>query len=236
MKKILVTGGDGRFAAAIKRNISKYKFIFLNKKQLNILKLKSIENAIKKYNPEQVLHLAGLSRPMKLHEKNIIKSINLNIIGTSNLVIACSKFKIKIIYLSTSYIYPGKKGGYKESDALLPWNNYGWSKLGGESAVQMYKNHLILRVCMTEKPFLHKGAYANVKSNFIFQDDVVGKLLTIINKKGIYNIGGKSQTIYNFAKKYNKKIKKIFSKGEFPLRQDMNLNKIYKIKIKNENN
>jgi len=234
MKKILVSGGNGRFATELKKIKTDLNFLYLSKKQFNILSFKSIVKTIKKHKPIYILHLAGLSRPMNSHKKNISKSIDLNIIGTANLVKACSKFKIKIIYLSTSYIYPGKKGGYKESDALLPWNNYGWSKLGGESAVQMYKNHLILRVCMTEKPFLHKGAYANVKSNFIFQDDVVGKLLTIINKKGIYNIGGKSQTIYNFAKKYNKKIKKIFSKGEFPLRQDMNLNKIYK--IKNENN
>jgi hypothetical protein len=41
-------------------------------------------------------------------------------------------------------------------------------------------------------------------------------------------MGGKSKTIYNFAKKYNPDIKKTFSQGEFPLKQDMNLNKIYK--------
>ena len=50
----------------------------------------------------------------------------------------------------------------------MPWNNYGWSKLGAESAVQMYKNSLIVRACMTEKPFTHKFAFSNVKSNFIF--------------------------------------------------------------------
>ena len=81
---------------------------------------------------------------MKIHEKNISKSINLNIIGTCKLVNIASKFKIKIIYLSTSYVYPGNKGNYKEDDPLKPWNNYSWSKLGGECAVQMYKNSLIL--------------------------------------------------------------------------------------------
>ena len=47
---------------------------------------------------------------MSLHEKNINLSIDLNIIGTANLVKACSKNNIKIIFLSTSYLYPGKKG------------------------------------------------------------------------------------------------------------------------------
>ena len=228
MKKILVTGGDGRFASKLKKIKSKFNFIYFNKKKLNILNFTSILKVLKKQKPDYLLHLAGLSRPMNMHEKKISSSINLNIIGTANLVVACSRLNIKIIYFSTSYIYPGKKGNYKETDPLLPWNNYGWSKLGGESAVQMYKNSLILRICMTEKPFIHNKAYANVMSNFIYQDEVAKIFLKVLNKKGVYNIGGKSQTIYNFAKKYKKNIKKMYSKGEFPLKQNMNLEKISK--------
>ena len=136
---------------------------------------------------------------MWIHKKNISKSIDLNIIGTANLVRACSAQNIKIIYFSTSYVYPGKKGNYKESDPVLPWNNYSWSKLGGECAVQMYKNSLILRACMTEKPFIHKNAYSNVKLNFIFHEDMAKLLLKVINKKGILNIGGETKTAFEFA-------------------------------------
>ena len=229
MKKILVTGGDGRFATVMKQIKTKINFVYLDKKKLNICNYKSIKTAIKKYKPQAILHLAGLSRPMDIHDKEINKSINLNIIGTANLVAACSERKIKIIYFSTSYIYPGKKGNYKESNSLLPWNNYGWSKLGGECSVQMYKNSLILRVCMTQKPFVHKAAYANVKSNFIYHDELAKIFLKVVNKKGIYNIGGKSQTIYNFAKKININIKKKYSNGKFPLNQNMNLTKLNKV-------
>ena len=79
---------------------------------------------------------------------------------------------------------------------------------------------------MTEKPFVHSKTYSNVKSNFIYQEDAAKLILKIINKKGIINVGGPSQTVYNFAKKYNKKIKKIYSKGEFPKRTDMSLKKL----------
>ena len=228
MKKILVTGGEGRFAKILKNKKSKYKFIFTSKKQLNILSINSIKNNIKKFKPNYILHLAGLSRPMNIHEKNIKRSIDLNIIGTANIVKVCVEKNLKIIHFSTSYIYPGKKGNYIETDPLLPWNNYGWSKLGGESAVQMYKNSLILRTCMTEKPFVHKSAFANVKTNFIYHDDFIKIFLKILNKKGIFNIGGKAQTVYQFAKTENKNIKKIFSKGELPLKMDMSLKKISK--------
>tara|TARA_B100001248_G_scaffold261381_1_gene252391 strand:- start:451 stop:1152 length:702 start_codon:yes stop_codon:yes gene_type:complete len=231
IRKIIVTGGDGRFAKELKKIKSHYNFIFRDKKQLDILSDKSIKKNLKKFKPDCVLHLAGLSRPMSLHDQDISKSINLNIIGTCNLVKNCSKSKIKMIFLSSNYVYPGKKGNYKERDALLPWNNYGWSKLGAESAVQMYKNSLIIRACMTEKPFIHKFAFNDVKSNFIFHSDFAKIFIKLLNFKGIINLGGKSQTIYQFAKKYKKNVKKIKSKGQLPQKMDMSLKKLKHLKI-----
>ena len=230
-QKILVTGGDGRFAKILKEKNQKLNLHFLSKNQCNILNLKSIEKNTKKYKPSIILHCAGLSRPMEVHEKNISKSIDLNIIGTSNLVKVCEKNNIKIIYFSTGYVYEGKKGNYKESDPVRPFNNYGLSKLGGECAVSMYKNSLILRITMTEKPFLYKKAYDNLKSNFMFHEDLVNLLPKLLNKRGIINIGGKSQSIYKFAKKYNKKIKRIWAKknDKFPLNQTMNISKMRKM-------
>ena len=166
-------------------------------------------------------------------KKKICESINLNIIGTANLGRICSELKIKLIYFSTSYVYPGKKGNYSEQDALLPWNNYAWSKLGGECAVQMYKNSLILRVSMTEKPFIHKKAFANVKLNFIFHEDLVKILIKLLNKKGVINVGGNAKTVYNFVKKFNPSVKKIYvtknSMYKFPLKPFMNISKLKKI-------
>jgi dTDP-4-dehydrorhamnose reductase len=230
--KVIVTGGSSRFANSLKKIKSKYEFIYTNKNQLNILNYNSIKRCLKRTKPGYVLHLAGMSRPMIDHEKNISKSIDLNIIGTSNIVKVCSELKIKLIYFSTSYVYEGKKGNYNEKDPVLPWNNYAWSKLGGECAAQMYKKSLILRVCMTEKPFVHNKAFANVKLNFIFHDQLANILVKILNKNGIINIGGPTKTVYDFAKKFNSKIKKIYLKKNsklFPLNPSMNLSKLNKM-------
>ena len=72
MVKILVTGSDGRFGKILKK-IAKKKFLFTKKNQLNILSLSSISKNLTKYKPNCILHLAGLSRPMKIHEENIDK-------------------------------------------------------------------------------------------------------------------------------------------------------------------
>ncbi len=201
MKKIIITGGTGRFGQTLKNYKSKYKLFFPGKKKLNILNFKSSLNYLKKIKPNYLVHLAGLSRPMNVHDKEIEKSIDLNIIGTSNITKLCSLLNIKLIYFSTNYVYPGVKGNYSEKDALLPVNNYAWSKLGGESSVHLYKNSLILRVSMTEKPFVHKKAFVNVKSNFMYHEDVVPILFKLLNKRGIINLGGTTQSIFDFAKK-----------------------------------
>jgi len=227
-----VTGGNGRFGKILRQNVGS-NYFFPKKNELNILNTKSIIKYFKKVKPKYLIHLAGLSRPMILHEKDIKKSIKLNIIGTANIVIACEQFNIKLIYFSSSYVYPGNKGNYKETDALFPINNYAWSKLGAECAAQMYKNSLILRVSMTEEPFIHKGAYANMITNFIFHQDFIKIFKKILNKKGVLNIGGKTDSVYNFAKRYNKKVKRIYIKKssfpKMPKNSSMSLAKLKKI-------
>ena len=231
--KIVVTGGTGRFGLILKKIKSRNKLFFPKKSELNILKINSIKKYLKLKKPKYLIHLAGLSRPMEIHEKFIKKSIDLNIIGTANITKICSELGVKLIYFSTSYVYPGTKGNYKESSPLLPKNNYSWSKLGGESAVQMYSNSLILRVCMTEKPFVHKKAFGDFITNFIFHEDIAKYLLKIINKRGVINVGGEIQSVYNFVKKHNPKIKKISAKKllghKYPLNPSMNIRKLKKI-------
>ena len=233
MKKIIFTGGNGKFGRIFKKfNFDRTNIYYPSSNTFDVTNLKKMEKFIKKIKPKIIVHSAAISRPMELHEKKIVKSINTNIIGTSNIVNLCHKYKIKLIYFSTNYVYPSKKGNYKENHPLLPFNNYAWSKLGGECAVQMLKNSLILRICMTEKPFSHKYAYSNLKTNFMFHEDLAKVFFKLINKKGIINIGGPVQSVYNFARKNNKYIKKKIlkiKKNSLPINSTMNIGKFKKI-------
>ena len=137
----------------------------------------------------------------------------------------------KLIYFSTGYVYDGIKGNHKEIDPVKPINNYGLSKLGGECSVLMYKNSLVLRLTMTEKPFAYNKAYSNLYSNYMFHEELVDILPKIIKEKGIINIGGKRQSIFSFAKKYNKKVIKVKlnKKSNIPLNQTMSLKRLKKL-------
>src|SRR6056300_637615 len=234
-KNIIITGGSGRFGGHLKKVRSSHKLFFPNKKELNILKPKSIESYLKAKKANVLIHLAGLSRPMDIHNREIEKSIDLNIIGTANVTKVCSKKNVKLIYFSTNYVYPGTKGNYTETHPVLPVNNYAWSKLGGEASVQLYKNSLILRVCMTEKPFVHDKAFVNVKTSFMYHDEVAKILFKLLNQRGILNLGGDAKYIYDFVKKEKKNIKKIYLKKNenigMPLDSSLSLKKLKKILI-----
>ena len=234
-KKIVITGGEGRFAQVLKRDNKKLDILYPSKKELNILNINSINKYLKKNKPKYLIHAAALSRPMNIHNKNISKSIAINIMGTCNLVKICEKYKIKLIYFSTSYVYPGSKGNYSEKSNLNPINSYAWSKLGGECATKLCKNHLILRLCMTDDNYPHEIAYDNYITSFIRKTDAAKKLLKLINKNGIINLGGPTQTAYKFAKKNNKNVKRgLMNKGKFKLlgkNTSINLTKLKKYNV-----
>ena len=83
-----------------------------------------------------------------------------------------------------------------------------------------------------EGPISADGAFKFIKKDSLYISAYHDQALIpfkILNKKGIINVGGKSQSIYNFAKKNNRYITKIYSKGEFPKKTDMNLEKLKKI-------
>ena len=95
------------------------------------------------------------------------------------------------------------------------------------------KKSLILRISMTEKPFIHKVAFKDLITNFIFHEDVVKMFPKLLKENGIINLGGKTSSVYNFAKKYNKyvegKLAKKIIKNKIPLNHSMNLSKLKKI-------
>ena len=91
MSKIAVTGKSSRFAKVLSNFFYGKNIIYTSKKDIDLLNINSIDKFIKSKKIKILIHLAGLSRPMDIHEKDIIKSIDLNIIGTANIVKICKK-------------------------------------------------------------------------------------------------------------------------------------------------
>ena len=225
MKKLLISGGKGRFAKEIIKQNTEYEILALSKEDMDITNSQSIENAVCNFNPDIFLHPAALTRPMIKHVQHPDISIKTNIIGTSNVCLACMKHNVKLVYISTDFVYPGTKGDYTEEDALYPVNNYAWTKLGGECAVHIYPNSLIVRACMTERPFVHPKALVDSKKSMLYIDEAAGLCLRILDQYGIINLGGRPTTPYEFAKTENNNVDKIFRKDiAEPMAEDTTMN------------
>ena len=62
----------------------------------------------------------------------------------------------------------------------------------------------MIRICIKKNFYF--------KTNFIFHEDLVPKILKVVNQKGIINIGGKSQSVYDFVKNENPNVEPIYLK------------------------
>jgi dTDP-4-dehydrorhamnose reductase len=212
LKNILISGGNGTFANIVKKMCAdndSYTVFAPTKKEMNVSNYNQVENYINNTKPDYFIHAAALTKPIRIHETNSDKSILTNIIGTANVVRACMSKDIKLIYISTDHVYPGSDGRYKETDPVLPVNKYAWSKLGGECAVMMYDNSCIIRTSMTDYPFPHEFAIEDSFKSSIFINDATKIILSLLDYTGVYNVGGERMSIYDFAKKSKKDVKKI---------------------------
>ena len=101
---------------------------------------------IEKLRPDIVIHVAAYT-DVDGCERNEQKAFAVNAEGTKYVALAASRCRAKIVYLSTDYVFDGKKKEpYVESDLPHPLNAYGRSKLQGERYVQeRMSNGLIVR-------------------------------------------------------------------------------------------
>jgi dTDP-4-dehydrorhamnose reductase len=239
METILISGGNGNLGREILRINKDFKIDAPSRQEMDIENLEQIERTIIRSKPGIFLHCAGLTRPMIKHDQNPELSVRLNIIGTSNVVLSCIKYNVKLVYISTDYVYPGDKGNYSEDSCLKPVNKYAWSKLGGEAAVLLYENSLILRVSFSERPFRHDKAFVDSYKSFLYLDEIAPLVLQVIkqNVNGIVNIGGLRQSVYDFAKISNPKVGMIKRQevgAWVPSDTSMNTDRLEKILATNE--
>lgn len=93
-----------------------------------------------------VIHLAAMTA-VDACEADPNEAHRVNVVGTRNVVDAATEVGARLVYLSTDYVFDGRKSEpYVEDDATNPLNVYGRTKLEGERIVQSSEDPLILRV------------------------------------------------------------------------------------------
>ena len=196
---ILITGAAGKLGTAVLSLIpdaiaaTRVDFDLSNSTAMNIF-------LDKHSNITTILHCAAMISPPKINE-DIAQAIQSNIIGTSLLAVACYKRNIRLVYISTDYVFTGEKGMYKEEDELLPQNKYAWSKLGGECAVRMLDNFVIVRLSFGPDIFPYKAAFIDQFTSRESASVIAKKIKNILvsDFKGVIHIGGTRKSVYEYA-------------------------------------
>jgi dTDP-4-dehydrorhamnose reductase len=198
-EKILVTGGWGLLGCEIQKLIP--NSFFPKQEEFDITNYPQMDEYMQGKDIETILHAAAFISP-PLIDKNPMKAVETNIIGTSNMVKLSSKFNSKLIYLSTDYVFRGDKGNYSEEDEIYPVNKYAWSKLGGECAVRLYDNSLIIRTSFGENVFPYEKAFTNQHTSRESVSVISKKIVKILEKdiRGVIHIGGLRKTVMEYAK------------------------------------
>jgi dTDP-4-dehydrorhamnose reductase len=221
MGNTIVLGGNGLLGTELKK-LDK-SLICLTHWECDSTKEYDLSWNFNKYNPDTVLLLAG-----KLTNAPNLDLISSNIIGTATVAKACLIAGKRLVYISSDYVYTGTSGNYKESDPVLPVNNYAWSKLGGECAVRMVENHLIIRTSFGASEFPYKQAYNNLWTSKDYVD-VIARMILQASKSdltGIINIGTEKKTMLNYARRRNPEIKgKPLTDNSSPRDSSLNLDK-----------
>jgi dTDP-4-dehydrorhamnose reductase len=152
-RKLLVTGASGLLGSKIveiAKNdytvipLHKTKPLHSNSLKLDITSTAEVLNLFHKLKPHAVIHAASETNVDKC-ETQKEHAWKINVEGTRNVAAAC-KAGAKLIYISTDYVFDGKKGNFTEDDTPNPINYYAVTKLEGEKqVVQNCKNFAILR-------------------------------------------------------------------------------------------
>jgi dTDP-4-dehydrorhamnose reductase len=152
-KRLLITGANGLLGnKAVELASRNYEVMPLhhakplhdNSLEVDIANKEQVLGIFRKLQPDAVIHAAAETNVDKC-ETQKEHAWKINVEGTRNIAEAY-KAGAKLIYISTDYVFDGRKGNYKEDDAPNPINYYAVTKLEGEKQViQNCKNFAILR-------------------------------------------------------------------------------------------
>ena len=200
--RILLTGGTGLLGTELQKLDA--GLVAPSRGELDIRDAGAVADCFASVKPDVILHTAAVTNNRDI-EADPDEALEVNIVGTTNIARACLGTRIRLVYLSTDYVYRGDRGNYDEVDEVLPSNLYAWTKLAGEAAVRAVPNHLIIRTSFGAAEFAYPAAFADKWSSKEYVDIIAPEILKAARSPltGVINIGGPRRTLYEYASARN---------------------------------
>lgn len=147
--KVLVTGVKGQLGYDVVNELKKrgHVPVGVDVEEMDITDTSKVEEVIEHEMPDAVVHCAAYTA-VDAAEDNVDICRKVNGEGTENIAKVCGKFDIKLIYISTDYVFDGEGTHmWQPDDQRNPLNVYGQTKYEGELAVEKYtEKYFIVRI------------------------------------------------------------------------------------------
>ena len=196
---VIFTGGGGLLGSEFRKLAP--GFLYPPQEEFDVTNYSQLEQYAQAHGCDQVIHAAAFTSPPAV-DKDPVKALEVNIIGTANVVKLCIKFGARLMYICTDYVFRGDQGGYSESDPVHPVNKYAWSKLGGECAARLYDQALIVRTTFGPNRFPYDRAFVDQWTSREPVSVIARKLLALAgtSASGIVHVGGERRTVHQYAR------------------------------------
>lgn len=150
-KTIIITGSSGFVGKNLYKTLGeRHTIVGLDRNEsewtdytVDLTDEVAVKRIVKETNPDVLIHVAAVAN-VEWCEANREESFAINVGGTKHLLGAISD-NVHFIYISSDYVYDGKKGNFTERDRPNPISWYGQNKLDSEHLVGKHEKHLILR-------------------------------------------------------------------------------------------
>jgi dTDP-4-dehydrorhamnose reductase len=157
------------------------------------------------------------------------KHWDVNYVFVHNLINYCNVNNIKLVHISTDYIYANSIENATENDVPVHYANwYAYTKLLSDGLVQLSSyNYLICRSTHKSNPFPYENGWVDQIGNFDYVDIITKLIINSIknNLYGIYNLGTETKSMYELALRTNPNVGKINSPLLTPKNVTMDLSK-----------
>jgi dTDP-4-dehydrorhamnose reductase len=202
MHKVLITGGSGALGTQLLQQIpSSWEVYAPTRTVCDITDYKAVCNTIEEFKPNTIIHAAGYVDTFGC-ENDIKQALEINVIGTINLVKASLSLDCKFVYISSEYVFGGDNGMYSVKDRLDPKNAYGKTKAAAEYIVTTLPTYQIIRAPFVRK--IYDKAFTDQYSSKNFLKEAAAKIITNIqhNKEPIVHIAADRLSLYELYTQY----------------------------------
>jgi dTDP-4-dehydrorhamnose reductase len=198
-QSILITGGSGLLGGELKERLP--RALFPSSAEFDVTQLEQMAAYLELHPVTLLLHAAAFTSPPRC-DQDPVRALSVNITGTANVVRLCLERGIRLVYVSTDYVFDGERGRYKEDDPVHPVNKYAWSKLGGECALRMLDNSLIIRTSFGPNVFPFPKAFTDQWTSRVCVREAAAKIVSLLETgaTGVVHVGGPRRSVYEYAR------------------------------------